>query len=261
VALPGAATPRRALDELTLTFGGGWTAVVGPNGAGKTTLLRALAGLLPPAAGAVSLDGRALAEWPAAERGRAVAWLGQGAADTAAGDLTARDLVALGRLPHFGLFGTPGAADRAAIDAAMHETDCSALAARRLSQLSGGERQRVALARVLSTGARTLLLDEPTAHLDAPHQRALLQGLRRRAAEGVAVLTVLHDLTLALAADRVLALDRGRVVADGAPADPALRRALGTLFEGGFEFVAVTGEAGAAPRWVAVPVLHAGAAR
>jgi ABC-type multidrug transport system ATPase subunit len=82
----------------------------------------------------------------------------------------------------------------------------------------------VLLARALAVDAAVLLLDEPTTHLDAPHQRALMRSLAGRARAGVAVAAVLHDLTLALAADRVLVLDRGRLVADGAPADAALRR-------------------------------------
>ena len=94
-----------------------------------------------------------------------------------------------------------------------------------------------------------------TTHLDAPHQRALLRGLVARARDGVAVATVLHDLTLALAADRVLVMAKGRLVADGAPADAALRQALIDVFDGAFTIVPVaTGSDGGAPRWVAVPL-------
>ena len=108
------------------------------------------------------------------------------------------------------------------------------------------------LARALAVEAPVLLLDEPTTHLDAPHQRALLRGLARRARDGAAVVAVLHDLTLALAADRVLVLAQGRVAADGAPADLALQRALVAVFDGAFSIECITPAAGAA-RWVAVP--------
>ena len=118
--------------------------------------------------------------------------------------------------------------------------------ARRLSELSGGERQRVLLARALAVGAPLLLLDEPTTHLDAPHQRALLRSLAARARAGAAVLSVLHDVTLALAADRVLVMDRGRLVADGAPADAALRAALVEVFGAAFSVECVATPAAAA---------------
>ena len=135
----------------------------------------------------------------------------------------------------------------------MAETACAELAARRLSELSGGERQRVLLARALAVGSPLLLLDEPTTHLDAPHQRALLRSLAARARSGSAVLSVLHDVTLALAADRVLVMDQGRLVADGAPADAALRAALVAVFGAAFSVERVVSPTG--PRWVALPTL------
>ena len=207
----------------------GWTAVVGPNGAGKSTLLRVLAGLLPPSGGEVRLDDRALQDWPPTERARRVAWLAQ-RSDTS-GELTVRETVLLGRLPHIGLLGAAGPADIAAVDAAMDATACTAWQHRRLQQLSGGERQRVLLARALATEAPVLLLDEPTTHLDAPHQVALARLFRRLAATHT-VVSVLHDLPLALHADRLLVLVDGRVHAEGAFDDPALHAALVAAFGG-----------------------------
>jgi iron complex transport system ATP-binding protein len=102
-------------------------------------------------------------------------------------------------------------------------------------------------------GSPLLLLDEPTTHLDAPHQRALLRSLAARARSGSAVLSVLHDVTLALAADRVLVMDQGRLVADGAPADAALRAALVAVFGAAFSVERVVSPTG--PRWVALPTL------
>ncbi len=244
---------RRALvDGVTLALQPGcWTALVGPNGAGKSTLLALLAGLRQPDRGQVQLQGRALADWPARERARRLAWLAQlGEAD---GDIASRDAVRLGRLPRQGLFGAPDAEDEAAVDAAMAETESTAFAARRLNELSGGERQRVLLARALAVQAPVLLMDEPTTHLDAPHQLALLRCLRARARGGAAVLAVMHDLTLALQADQVLVMAEGRLVAEGAPADADLRAALVEVLRGSVRIVAVPGDAG--PCWAALPAL------
>jgi len=229
-------------DQLTLQLGGrpvlrgidcafatGWTAIVGPNGAGKTSLMRVLAGLLPASKGEVRVGGQRLAALGSRERALRIAWLPQQA--EVSDELTVREIVHLGRLPHLGLFTAPGPADEAAVDAAMAATECSAWAQRRLPELSGGERQRVLLARALATQAPILLLDEPTTHLDAPHQVALARLVRRLAQRQV-VLTVLHDLPLALHADRVLVLRDGRIAGDGAPADPALQHALVRAFDG-----------------------------
>ncbi|MDP1900904.1 MAG: ABC transporter ATP-binding protein [Rubrivivax sp.] len=237
---------------VSLAFAAGeWAAVVGPNGAGKSTLLSLLAGLHRPDAGHVHLQGRAIAAWPALQRAQRLAWLSQ--QGEAEGEIAVRDVVRLGRLPRHGLLGMPDADDEAAVDRAMAETECTAFAARRLSELSGGERQRVLLARALAVEAAVLLLDEPTTHLDAPHQRALCRGLRARARAGVAVVSVLHDLTLALAADRVVVMHQGRIRADGPPDDADLRDILVQVFGGAFSIERVA--TARASRWVAVPSL------
>ncbi len=221
---------RRVVDRVSASLHAGqWVAIVGPNGAGKSSLLAMLAGLRKPAAGSVQLHGRPLAGWPLAQRAREVAWLAQ--QGEAEGEMAARDVVLLGRLPHHGLLGAPGATDQAAVDAAMTQTECTAFAQRRLSELSGGERQRVLLARALAVQSSVLLLDEPTTHLDAPHQRALMRCVAQRRDQGAAVAVVLHDLTLALAANRVWLMDGGRLVADATPDDPALHAALGRVFD------------------------------
>lgn len=243
---------RAVVDDFSLALHAGQTvAIIGPNGAGKSTLLRLLAGLLEPDAGQVHLQGRPLADWPARQRARQLAWLSQqGEAD---GDIAAQDVVRLGRLPRQGLFGSLDADDSAAVQGAMVETECDAFATRRLRELSGGERQRVLLARVLAVDAPVLLLDEPVTHLDAPHQRALMRSLAVRARAGHAVAAVMHDLTLALTADRLLVMNRGRLVADGPPADAVLRAALVDVFGGAFSIERLDTAAG--PRWVSLPRL------
>jgi iron complex transport system ATP-binding protein len=234
----------QALRDVSLALHPGWTAVVGPNGAGKSTLLRVLAGLHAADAGDVLLDGKALAQWAPRERAARVAWLAQ--QGEISGTLTAREIVGLGRLPALGLFSEPTADDEARVDRAMADAECAAWAGRRLSELSGGERQRVLLARALAVGAPLLLLDEPTTHLDPPHQAQLARLLRQQARAGTAVVSVLHDLSLALFADTLVLMTDGRVHAAGPSADPALHEALRDVFGGairverlGARFVAI----------------------
>ena len=250
-ALHVALCGRPVLRGVSCRIAPGWTAIVGPNGAGKSTLLRVLAGLLVPGSGTVMLGGRPLQTLRAAERGRTIAWLPQLADLT--GELTARETVALGRLPHTGLFNAPTAADESVIDRAMAATECSDWQHRRLHELSGGERQRVLLARALATEAPLLLLDEPTAHLDPPHQVALAR-LCRQLGRTHTVVTVLHDLPLALQADRVLVLDAGRVAAEGAHDDAGLHAALVATFGGAVRIT--TGAGAGRGRPVVMPFLE-----
>jgi iron complex transport system ATP-binding protein len=238
---------RPVLLGATLAVEPGWTSIVGPNGAGKSTLLRVLAGLLPPSAGRVTLDDRPLPDWPARERAARVAWLDQ--ENAGSGDFTAREAVALGRLAASGLFGAPAAGDAAQIDAAMRTADCRELAARRLDALSGGERRRVLLARAFAVGASTLLLDEPTAHLDPPHQVRIAAELKRLARAGAAIASVVHDLPLALAADRIAVVVAGRVVAVGAPDERPVQQALVDAFGGAIAIRRVDETWVALPRW------------
>jgi iron complex transport system ATP-binding protein len=218
---------RTVVQDINARLGRGWTAIVGPNGAGKSTLLRAMAGLLPPASGEIRLDNFPLQALNPRVRGQRIAWLAQLGEPT--GELTVRETVALGRLPHGGPLGTPGPTDEAAVQAAMEATGCAAWAERPLLQLSGGERQRALIARALATGAPVLLLDEPTTHLDPPHQVALARLMRQLAATRT-VVTVMHDLPLALAADRVLLLHDGRLQADARADDPELHARMAAAF-------------------------------
>ena len=238
----------QALCEVSLRVQPGWTAIVGPNGAGKSTLLRALAGLQAPDAGAVLLNERPLSQTPPRERAKQIAWLAQ--QGEASGELTVRELVHLGRLPALGLFTAPTADDESRVDAAMRDAECSAWQTRRLHELSGGERQRVLLARALAVGAPWLLLDEPTTHLDPPHQVALVRLMRRQVQAGTVVVSVLHDLSLALLADRLVVMQAGRICAEGARDDPALHAALIDVFDHAIRILELD------TRWVAVPHLE-----
>ncbi|MBS0446279.1 MAG: ABC transporter ATP-binding protein [Proteobacteria bacterium] len=237
----------QALRDVSVAPQVGWSAIVGPNGAGKSTLLRTLAGLQQPDSGHVTLDGRALADWPPRQRAVRIAWLAQ--QGDAHGELTAREIVRLGRLPRLGLFGDVAPADEALVMQAMEATEAGGLQRRRLAELSGGERQRVLLARALAVDAPLLLLDEPTTHLDPPHQVALVRLLHRLASEGRTIVSVLHDLPLALQADRLIVMLAGRVHAEGSRDDPALHRALVDVFGGAIRVERFGG------RWLALPDL------
>ncbi|AWR87841.1 ABC transporter ATP-binding protein [Meiothermus taiwanensis] len=209
---------KRVLEGLELHLKPGeWLALLGPNGSGKSTLLRLLAGLLQPTTGGVYLEGRPLGGYSSWLRGQQIAFLPQNGGYPE--DLTVEEVVALGRIPHLGLLGREGRADWEAVEWAMQQTQVSGFRHRRLPTLSGGERQRVLLARALAARPRFLLLDEPTNHLDLHHQvefLALVAGLR---AQGLGILTVLHDPNLAARADRVAFLMEGRLLAQGRPAE------------------------------------------
>lgn len=218
------------LHGITLTVAGGcWTSIVGPNGAGKSTFLKVLAGLLPPSSGQVLLQERPLAGWPARERAQRMAWLGQN--EAAADDLTVLDVALLGRLPHQGWMQPPSDADHAAVEAALRSTQAWEWRERPLGQLSGGERQRVLLARALAVNAALILMDEPLANLDPPHQTDWLLLVRSLVARGCTVVSVLHELSMALQADDVAVLANGRLLHHGAARDPATHRALEAVFD------------------------------
>lgn len=235
---------RRVLDDVTITLErGALIGVIGPNGAGKSTLARALLGLLPASAGSVRIDGGDVATLGSAAIARRVAYLPQ--AYALHWPLSVARLVGLGRLPHLGPFSRIGAEDQAAIDAALRDTGTAHLADRTATELSGGERARVMLARALATGAPALIADEPLTALDPGHQLEVMDLLRDQARGGALILVILHDLSIAARfCDRLLLLDGGRLVADGAPdavlTDAALASVYGiTAWRGEMEGQAV----------------------
>jgi iron complex transport system ATP-binding protein len=225
-----------------------WTSIVGPNGAGKSTLLKALAGLLPQARGEVRLLGEPLQSLPARTRARRLAWLGQN--EGASDELPVHDVAMLGRLPHQAWLAPPSAADHAAVERALRSTQAWDWRDRPLSQLSGGERQRVLLARALAVEAEVLLMDEPLANLDPPHQADWLAVVRALVAQGHTVVSVLHEISMALQADDVVVMAQGRVSHHGASGDAATHAALVAVFEHRIAIHAMDGQ------WVALPVTH-----
>lgn len=220
---------RRVLSDVSATLQAGQLiGVLGPNGAGKSTLARAILGLVRMH-GTVSIDGQALAGMAPAAVARRVAYLPQGQA--LHWPLSVERVVALGRLPHLAPMSRMAAADHAAVEAAMARVDVAGFRDRDATTLSGGERARVLLARALAQGASALVADEPLAALDPRHRIEVATLLRAEADAGRLVIVVLHDLSLAARmCDRLLLLDHGQLVADGAPATVLTPERLATVF-------------------------------
>ena len=213
----------------TVAQPGQLTAVIGPNDAGKTTFLRAAAGLLNPSAGTVLLDGRPIAAWEPQALARTLAYLPQERIVHWA--VTARAVVALGRLPYRPLGAGESAMDSAAIDAGLAAVDATHLAQRPVLELSGGERARVLVARALAQEPRALLADEPAAGLDPAHQLSLFRHLAALAEAGRTVVVALHDLSLAARfCHSVILVHGGRAIAAGAPQDVLTAEHLATAY-------------------------------
>ena len=229
---------------------GRWTSIVGPNGAGKSTLLKLLAGLWPQGSmqGEVQLLGKPLAQWPARQRACRLAWLGQN--ESAGEDLNSYDVTMLGRLPHQAWMAPPSAADHTAVEQALRTTQAWDWRHRPLSQLSGGERQRVLLARALAVQAEVLLMDEPLANLDPPHQTDWLQTVQSLVASGRTVVSVLHELSTALQADALVVMVQGQVVHQGACTDASTHQALEQVFDHRIQVRQLDG------MWLALPRMH-----
>ena len=232
---------RQILSDIDLSLPAGQViGVLGANGAGKSTLLAALAGELSPSTGRITLNGRPLSAWPAAELARCRAVLPQ--SPSLQFDLPVATVIGMGAYPHarHARIGAPRTDSRDTAQAAIAEdqrilqrvlalADVQGLYGRRYRRLSGGEQQRVHLARVLYqlllarqgyNEYRVLMLDEPTASLDPRHQLHLLSAVHTLAhEENVAALVIVHDLNLAAGCcDRLLLLGQGRVAACGTPA-------------------------------------------
>ena len=223
---------------------GRWTCVVGPNGAGKSSLLKALAGLLP-FSGEVRWHGQDLKNLDRRQRGLQLSRLGQGEATTL--DLRVWDVAMLGRLPHQGWWGTPTAQDEQMCEAALKATQAWDWRERTLGELSGGERQRVLLARAMAANASIMLMDEPLANLDPPHQVDWLEQVHCLRAQGTTVVSVLHEIGMALHADELVVMAQGRITHQGACADPATHRALESVFDDRLAVRELDGQ------WVALP--------
>jgi iron complex transport system ATP-binding protein len=224
--------PRLQLEKLTIGFKhktvltniqftiapGELIALAGPNGGGKTTLLKTIGGLLKPKAGSILLDGKDIASMKKREKAGKISFLFQGTASD--WHFTVAEIVAQGRFPYQGLFGSNAVSDRLAIARAIKAAGLSGFENRPVTELSGGEFQRVLIARAMAQEAQLLLLDEPANNLDPKYQYMVMNLVRAMTDTGQAALVSIHDLNLAsLYADRIILISNRSIAAIGKPAD------------------------------------------
>ncbi|MBB2754985.1 UNVERIFIED_ORG: iron complex transport system ATP-binding protein [Rhizobium aethiopicum] len=200
--------------------------LLGPNGSGKSSLLRLICRLRKVRSGVIRLGEDDIASLSRAALARRIAFVEQ--QSTTETQLTVRDVVRLGRTPHRGLLSPWGAEDDAAVDEALLRVAMRERAGQLWQTLSGGERQRVHIARSLAQAPGELLLDEPTNHLDIQHQLDILRLISKL---GITCIVALHDLNLAaMFCDSLAVLQKGEVVAAGAPEDVLTEDMIGRVF-------------------------------
>lgn len=226
---------RKLLDSVSLTVEAGEVvALLGPNGAGKSTLMNVLSGDLSPDSGDVDFAGQTLDSWSLGDLSRRRSVLLQ--ENQVLFPFTVHQVVEMGRAPWRRTQFEDD--DNAAISEAVAAADIAHLGNRRVPSLSGGERARAAFARVIAGRTGVLLLDEPTAALDLKHQEAVLSLAQDRAAQGDAVVVVLHDLNLAAAyADRIALLQNGEIAALGSPAEVLTAETVSAVYDSPVEVI------------------------
>lgn len=219
---------RYVLTDISAEFPeGSLTAVVGPNGSGKSTLLKAISGLIP-CSGEVMFQKRRIQSMSSSERAKVLSFLPQ---SRPVPEITAEKLVLHGRFPYLSYPRNYRKEDHAAALDAMEQLGITNLAQRQLTTLSGGERQRVYLAMTLAQDTPAILMDEPTSFLDISHRFDTVQISKHLASRGKTVISVLHDLDLALRyADQILLLDCGKVICCAPPEEMVQNGSLEAAF-------------------------------
>lgn len=214
--------------------------ILGQNGAGKSTLLKCLAGLSKVSLGEILLKGRDLASYSRAGAARIIAYVPQSHHEVFA--FTVFDVVLMGRVPHLGLFSSPGAKDREIARRAMQEMGVAHLADKPYTEISGGERQLTLFARILAQEPQVLLLDEPTSHLDFGNQVQALALIRKLADQGMAVVMTTHFPDHAfLVQGQAAILSQGRFTAQGPPLEALSEEGLSQAYRTRVRLVDVQG--------------------
>jgi len=224
---------RTVLEDISLDMRRNeFIGIIGPNGAGKSTLMKVLTGNLPPSAGGVLFQGKALERYTNRWLSRRMAVVHQSLENLL--PIPVYDFVMLGRFPFQGFLKGESAEDRENVERSIEETDIGPLRERAVDELSGGEKRLVFIARALAQNRELILLDEPTAHLDIQHTMKIMDVLHNLHSGGTTVITILHDInTAANFCTRIVALKDGRLFADGTPEEvigyETMERLFGTL--------------------------------
>jgi iron complex transport system ATP-binding protein len=221
---------RDILKAVSFTIARGkMVGLLGPNGAGKTTAVRALLGLQNLTSGRASIGDTISTKLNSIERARNVSYLPQ--ARHMAWPIGVREAVSLGRFAYGGPMGRLSGIDQIAVDAALDRCDLKHLQDRSVASLSGGELARVHIARALASQTPAIIADEPIAELDPGHALDVLALLQSRARDNVAVLVILHDLSLAAAfCDEIILLHDGACVCQGPPRDVLTPKTLAHVY-------------------------------
>ena len=234
---------KAVLKEISLEIKSGeFLSIIGPNGAGKSTLLKCLCGILDGWSGSIQLNEKPLVNYRARERAQLVSYVPQSVGHRL--PFSVFDFVAMGRYPHLSPFSTLDSADRELIEHALKTVRMQDLREQPMDTLSGGERQMVMMAAALAQGGNILILDEPITFLDYRHQVDVMQLLQQLNQEnGFTIITVNHDLHSALHfSTQLVALNHGRIIRTGSPADFRDEHFLHQLYKTRFRKLAVDGQ-------------------
>ena len=222
--------------------GGQVVCLLGPNGSGKSTLIRTLAGLHNPLDGEVLLNGKNVTHFAVKEIAQKISTVLTDRITI--GNISVYELVAFGRSPYTGWFGSLNKKDEEIVEWAIASAGIEQFVDRDVLHLSDGERQKVMIARALAQDTSAVLLDEPTAHLDLPNRVEIIRLLRKLAHDTQkGILLSTHELDLALkAADNLWLIRRDGEVITGMPEDLVLDGTFESVFEkDSFDFDRSTG--------------------
>ena len=223
---------RRIASGISASIDGGkLTCLIGANGVGKSTLLKTIAAFLPKLGGGIYIKGKELSEYTNKELSRLVGVVLTARPDAV--NMTAREVVELGRTPYTGFWGTLSDEDRRIVDESMEHVGIGNLAQRTVSALSDGERQKVMIAKALAQQTPVIVLDEPTAYLDYPSKVETMLLLMRLSHDGgKTIFMSSHDLELALqTADTLWMMSRGDGIVSGSPRQLAASGVLSDFVE------------------------------
>lgn len=216
------------LDDISFAINkGSFTGILGPNGAGKSSLLRCLYRYIKPDSGSVKFNQQDIwQQYDAYQYAQDIAVVLQETPTHF--NLTVYDIVALGLLPHKGLFTREQSSDRKKIDCAIKQVGLVEKTLQNFEHLSGGEKQRALIARAIVQSPSLLIMDEPTSHLDVRYQ---IQVIELAKSLGITVIASFHDLNLASAmCDQLIVLNKGKLVEQGTPQEVITSEMLSNVF-------------------------------